>query len=222
MLQQTLLRLKISLINPIRPEKKLLVLDLDYTLFDMKSQAGSLLQLKRPYTDEFLTAVHPYYDIVIWSQTSWRWLEVKLTELGILTHPSYRILFVLDKTCMFNVTSRDSSSGSIRTHPVKALDLIWSQYKHWDRSNTIHVDDLARNFAMNPRCGLKIRPYKHALKNKSKDIELLGIARYLEAIAKNVTDFRTLNHNDWQKYLNENTKQVESTQRDYDQDTLSP
>jgi len=203
-------------------KKKLLVLDLDYTLFDMKSHAATLLQLKRPYTDEFLTAIHPFYDIVIWSQTSWRWLEVKLTELGILTHPSYRILFVLDKSCMFNVTSRDTTNGTLRTHPVKALDLIWSQYKHWDRSNTIHVDDLARNFAMNPKCGLKIRPYKDALKNKNRDVELLALARYLEAIAKNVSDFRTLNHNEWQKYLSESRKESESVQRDYDQDSLSP
>lgn len=29
-------------------------------------------------------SVYPFYDIVIWSQTSWMWLESKLVELGVL------------------------------------------------------------------------------------------------------------------------------------------
>ena len=27
------------------------------------------------------------------SQTSWKWLEMKITELGILSHPGYKISF---------------------------------------------------------------------------------------------------------------------------------
>ena len=46
--------------------------------------------LKRPGMDYFLTVAFRSYDIAIWSQTSWRWLEIKLTELGMLTHPEYR------------------------------------------------------------------------------------------------------------------------------------
>lgn len=30
------------------------------------------------------SSVYPHYDIVMWSQTHWRWLETKLVELGIL------------------------------------------------------------------------------------------------------------------------------------------
>jgi len=91
-------RLRINLINPPRPGKKLLVLDLDYTLFDMKSQAANFELLKRPFTDLFLAEAYKNYELVIWSQTSWKWLEIKLTELGILTNVNYRILFVLDKS----------------------------------------------------------------------------------------------------------------------------
>lgn len=47
-------------------------------------------QMKRPHMDAFLTAVYEYYDLAIWSQTSWRWLELKLTELGFLSNPNYR------------------------------------------------------------------------------------------------------------------------------------
>ena len=59
--------------------------------------------LQRPYMDYFLSELYPYYDIAIWSQTSWRWLELKVTELGMMTSESYKICFVLDKSNMFKV-----------------------------------------------------------------------------------------------------------------------
>jgi NLI interacting factor-like phosphatase len=67
-----------------RPGKKLLVLDLDHTLLDFSGRAtgslpGDLAALKRPHMDAFLTLVYREYDIAVWSQTSWRWLELKLT-----------------------------------------------------------------------------------------------------------------------------------------------
>ena len=42
---------------------------------------------------DFLVAVHEFYDIAIWSQTSWKALEMKVTSLGILTHDEYRVNF---------------------------------------------------------------------------------------------------------------------------------
>jgi hypothetical protein len=38
----------------------------------------------RPGTHEMLAAVHGEYDIMFWSQTNWNWVELKLTEMGIL------------------------------------------------------------------------------------------------------------------------------------------
>ena len=74
--------------------------------------------------DLFLTNVYQYYDLVVWSQTSWRWLETKLTELGMLTHPNYKFCFVLDKTSMFAVKST-KKDGTIFRHHVKPLQIIW-------------------------------------------------------------------------------------------------
>lgn len=59
---------------------------------------------------QYLTIrVYPYYDIVVWSQTHWRWLESKLVEIGMIGgERNYKISFVSDRTSMFPVfTQRD-------------------------------------------------------------------------------------------------------------------
>jgi ubiquitin-like domain-containing CTD phosphatase 1 len=196
---------EIALINPPRRGKKLLVLDLDYTLFDMKGapESGNYMDLKRPYTDELLKAVYPFYDIVIWSQTSWRWLEIKLTELGILTNPNYKIAFVLDKTTMFTVEGAriSKSTGKPKSHQVKPLELIWRKFPdYYSSKTTIHIDDLSRNFALNPSNGLKIRAFKDAELTRTNDFELLLLTRYLLLIAE-LEDFSELTHKYWKKYI---------------------
>ena len=150
---------KIHLMHQPREGKPLLVLDLDHTLLDFSrkqvirantSEVGdhSVAALKRPFMDEFLTNSYKYYDLAVWSQTSWRWLETKLTELGMLTNVGYRFCFVLDKTSMFEISS-DKRDGSSFKHHVKPLQIIWTKFPRWNSSNTVHVDDLRRNFALN-------------------------------------------------------------------------
>lgn len=74
---------KIEEINPPREGKKLLVLDIDYTLFDHRSAAESGAELMRPFLHEFLTSAYENYDIVIWSATSMKWIigEFKLNSI---------------------------------------------------------------------------------------------------------------------------------------------
>lgn len=57
--------------------KKCLVLDIDYTLFDLNSSAEHPDELARPYLHEFLTACYEHYDIIIWSATNMKWVEVR-------------------------------------------------------------------------------------------------------------------------------------------------
>lgn len=90
-------KLEINIIHPLREGKRLLVLDIDYTILDTKPLTSGALppqECARPRLHEFLEAVYPYYDICIWSQTSWVWLETKLVELGMLGGPhNYQISF---------------------------------------------------------------------------------------------------------------------------------
>ncbi|TDL24930.1 HAD IIID h [Rickenella mellea] len=201
--QEATKNLKLNVMNPPREGKKLLVLDLDYTILDTKPLVSGALpptECARPRLHEFLEAIYPHYDICIWSQTSWIWLETKLVELGMVgSHHNYKIAFVLDKTSMFTVFSvRDNQQF---THSVKALQIIWNHFPQYNARNTIHVDDLSRNFALNPRSGLKISAYKDAFTPRAAaDRELDKVAKYMVHIASQ-EDFLTLDHHDWKKVV---------------------
>lgn len=184
----------ITELNPLREGKKLLVLDIDYTLFDHRSTAESGAELMRPYLHEFLTNAYKNYDIVIWSATSMKWINEKMKLLGVSNHPNYKIAFHLDSLAMISVhTPKYGVVG------VKPLGIIWGKYKQFSAKNTIMFDDIRRNFIMNPQSGLRIRPFRHAHTTRNKDRELLKLSKYLELIAK-VDDFQTLNHRKWEEY----------------------
>lgn len=198
------------------------MLDLDHTLLDFSRHDESpMTQAKRPHLDarvfrgletrlfrgsrvlrafsvarRFLEASYEHYDLVIWSQTSWRWLEVKLTELGLLSHESYKISFVLDKTSMFRIISR-KRDGSEFKHAVKPLQLIWDKTDFWDASNTVHVDDLSRNFALNPKAGIKCKAYHRSAPNAAQDVELPLLSAYLSMIATDPEGMAKYSHASW-------------------------
>jgi ubiquitin-like domain-containing CTD phosphatase 1 len=39
-------------------------------------------------------------DIIIWSATSMKWIEVKMRELGVLGHADYKITALVDHRCV--------------------------------------------------------------------------------------------------------------------------
>lgn len=162
-----------------------------------KSPAEHISILTRPYLEEFLIAVYQHYDIAFWSQTSWRWLEAKLTEMQILTHHLFKVCFVMDKTTMFEVRYRYKQD--IRAHEVKALQIIWEKVPQFHSRNTIHIDDLSRNFVMNPKNGLKVKAFKNAPAMRD-DQELLLLKRYLLEISQ-LEDLTKLDHGIWKDFL---------------------
>ncbi|KAJ0078254.1 hypothetical protein Patl1_36779 [Pistacia atlantica] len=192
---------KIQLRTPCREGKKLLVLDIDYTLFDHRSTAENPLQLMRPYLHEFLTAAYAEYDIMIWSATSMKWVELKMEELGVLNNPNYKITALLDHLAMITV-----QSDSRGIFDCKPLGLIWAQFpEFYSSKNTIMFDDLRRNFVLNPQNGLTIRPFRKAHANRDSDQELVKLMQYLLAIA-DLDDLSSLDHGNWEYYFEDSAK----------------
>ncbi|GAA5980083.1 hypothetical protein JCM10908_001528 [Rhodotorula pacifica] len=196
-------KLELNLIRQPRPEKMLLVLDLDGCILDTGSWKHEELATElfaRPHLHEMLSLVSPYYDIIIWSQTAWIYLERKIIELemiGPTARGAYHIVSCLDKTSMFSVYSE--KEGKTWSHHVKALGIIWANLPY-SPERTVHLDDLSRNFAMNPRNGIKCHAYKDALTrdNIDSDHELLYVARYLLQLTK-VPDVTQLDHSKFRK-----------------------
>ncbi|XP_064090620.1 ubiquitin-like domain-containing CTD phosphatase 1 [Macrobrachium nipponense] len=188
---------EVKILNDMRPGKKLLVLDIDYTLFDHRSTAETGAELMRPFLHEFLTSAYKSYDIAIWSATSMKWIEEKMKLLGVSSHPDYKIVFYLDSLAMITVETQ--KYGVIE---VKPLGVVWGKFKHYSQKNTIMFDDLRRNFLMNPQNGLKIRPFRQAHQNRATDRELVRLASYLEDISA-LTDISALNHSKWEHYRKE-------------------
>ncbi|ODN95211.1 HAD hydrolase, family IIID [Cryptococcus wingfieldii CBS 7118] len=197
-IQDIIRDIPITIMNQPRQGKGLLVLDLDYTIVDTKPLLSGALppaECARPGLHTFLRQVYEHYDVAVWSQTSWRWLEAKLVELGIVgTEGSgFEVSFVCDRGPMFPVFSH--RSGQVVKHEVKPLEYIWASYPHWSAKNTVHIDDLSRNFAMNPGSGLKIKAFNSAgTGHGANDRELVRLGEYLVRIATTVDDFTTLDH----------------------------
>jgi ubiquitin-like domain-containing CTD phosphatase 1 len=188
-----------KVLNAPRQGKAALVLDVDYTFYDLSSPTEDVKLCGRPHLHEFLAAAYEHYDIIIWSASSMRWIELKLTELGLFAHPRYRITLLMDYGAMITVACERYRSAVVKCKP---LGVLWQKYpEHYRPSNTIMFDDLGRNFVMNPQNGLKIAPFKHALVNRD-DNELLLLRHYLLEIIK-LGDFSKLRHSRWRRFLAE-------------------
>jgi len=47
-----------------------------------------------------------YYDIVIWSATSYKWIDEKMKLLGVSSNPNYKIMLYVDYLAMITVHSQ--------------------------------------------------------------------------------------------------------------------
>ena len=101
---------------------------------------------------------------------------------------------------MFTIETR-RPSGRIIEHSVKPLQLIWNKFgDYYNLRNTVHVDDVNRNFALNPANGIKIQPFKKGHIEKYFDKELVVLTKYLILI-KDVKDVTAVNHKVRQFFL---------------------
>lgn len=70
-----------------------------------------------------------------------------------------------------------------------------------NKANEVQVDDLARNFAMNPSNGLRVHAYKDSMNRRSTDTELKSVSKYLLQLAHGVADFSALDHKKFKSYM---------------------
>ncbi|CAH9140195.1 unnamed protein product [Cuscuta epithymum] len=116
---------QITILNPCRRGKKLLVLDIDHTLSDHTTSEDPM----RPYLHEFLSVTYAKYDIIIWSASRMKKIKSKLEQLGVINSPNYNIVTLLDRKAMLMTSNiiKDRDSGRSFT-TCKPLHLIWAKF----------------------------------------------------------------------------------------------
>ena len=109
-----------------------------------------------------------------------------------------------------------SKFGPRRFRPRR---LIWDKVEGWNAANTLHLDDLSRNFALNPRSGVKCiavwtmsrrwrgapeirfshrcKAYHRDKPNAARDAELPALAAYLAHVARASKGLSAFDHGKW-------------------------
>lgn len=108
-------------------------------------------------------------------------------------------MFVLDKSTMFRI--ENTKNNQPYKHHVKPLHVIWSKLTQYNNTNTLHVDDLQRNFALNPLNGIQCTPYKNCETAHQTDNELLYITRYCQYLATHTNDVLKYDNTNWRTVL---------------------
>ena len=99
---------------------------------------------------------------------------------------------------MSNSSSSKKKKRGRGTHHVKPLQIIWSKFEErWGAHNTVHLDDLARNFALNLGSGLKIKAYHRNQPDATHDGDLQLLGPYLERLAQSGRSFERVDFGKW-------------------------
>jgi ubiquitin-like domain-containing CTD phosphatase 1 len=191
---------KPKMLAGFRPGKKgVVVLDIDYTLIDHRTVVERPADMARPYLHEFLARTYAAgFDLVIWSATSMSWIDVKMREMGVTSSPAYQVAAFVDGGAMVPVDH--PRYGRVNVKPLPVLWRLWEG--ECSPSSTIMLDDLRRNFLLNPRHGLRIKACRDLRNTRASDRELLHLSEYLEAIARlPVAEWPGLEHSEWRRFL---------------------
>lgn len=82
---------------------------------------------------------------------------------------------------------------------TKALAVIWGKWPElYGPHNTLMIDDLRRNFVMNPHNGVRIQPCRSLPVMRASDVELLRLRDYLLSLT-GVSDVSDVSHSGWQR-----------------------
>ena len=186
---------------------KMAVFDIDYTFFDLGGTSERAEELLRPYTKEFMTYLNVElgFDIIIWSANSMKWIMVKLKELGLLGDDvPFKIVAAMDYTAMLTLSTEELAGDDRKrkrrsaTFDCKPLQVLWNRYKDfYQPSTTIMFDDLRRNFILNKKQGLVVKPFRKSAGRS--DQEFRGLMRYMAMLA-GLDSFDGLDHDNWRRH----------------------
>jgi ubiquitin-like domain-containing CTD phosphatase 1 len=207
-LQSRYQRANILQLHP--PKKgKCVVFDIDYTFFDLGGTSERPEELLRPYTKELMRYVNAElgFDIVIWSANSMKWITVKLKELGLVGDTvGFKITACMDYTAMLTLSSSELGEERKRkrmsaTFDCKPLAVLFHRYsEYYSPDQTVMLDDLRRNFILNPKQGLTVRPFRKATTQGKQDTEFESLMAYFRILG-GMESFDALDHNVWKRYL---------------------
>ena len=178
-----------------RPGRWTLVLDIDYTLIDHRSVVSRPLDMARPFLHYFCALAYAHgYDIVIWSATSLSWAQLKMRDMGLTRASAFSFAGYLDGRHMVPV--EDAAYGRVL---VKPLAVLWRMGLAAP-ATTVHLDDLRRNFLLNPVQGLRIKACRDLPATRADDRELRNLACYL-CLVRRLPSLAALRHRDWKAAL---------------------
>lgn len=160
-------------------DRKLLVLDLDYTLVypsdreisdaDFTITVGETYWIKkRPYLEQFLVEAAQYYDLAVWSASDAAYVHAILARI-IPAHIKLVFVYCGDRCTI----KRDTF---MNWHIIiKDLKKVWRR-KRWPyrRHNTLIVDDTPSTYIRNRGNAISIAAY-----NGDTDVELTRISQLL-------------------------------------------
>ena len=145
------------------------------------------------------------FDIIIWSANSMKWIMVKLKELGLVGDDvPFNIVACMDYTAMLTLSSSELGDDRKRkrrsaTFDCKPLQVLWSRFKEYHPSTTIMFDDLRRNFILNKKQGLVIKPFRNATTSGRSDQEFRRLMPYM-AILAGLDSFEDMDHDNWKRH----------------------
>lgn len=185
------------LIQGFRPELPVIVFDLDYTVFDHRSSAEGAHDLIRPWAHAMFTSLYPRWNLVVWSATSMSWLLTKLRVLQLDNQAAFGFAAALCNAACVEVRLPE---GRKRVKPLAVPWAIWPGT--CTPANTVAIDDIERNFMLNPGHGLRVRACRHLIQPavRADDVELLRLAQYLHAI-RALPDMHAVDHRRWRRMV---------------------
>jgi ubiquitin-like domain-containing CTD phosphatase 1 len=78
---------------------------------------------------------------------------------------------------------------------------LWNRFNdHYHPSTTIMFDDLRRNFILNKKQGLVIKPFRRATTSGRSDEEFLRLKPYMAVLA-GLDSFDDMDHDNWKRFL---------------------